>query len=151
MLDYLPHETDVTEMVDHLITGVNLAYDLFTHKSNKLTVFAASQGVQRDSYYGANKDPFAYGFTEDLTTSVGAQYVLNSESFLNSSATTIFGIDNNNNQIMDTKLGANGKENTIITNQMVNTLGSFIQQDLRYRKLNLGLGLRFDNYLVADL
>ena len=29
-LDYLPHETDITEQVDHKITGINVAMDIFT-------------------------------------------------------------------------------------------------------------------------
>lgn len=151
MLDYLAHETDVTEFVDHLISGANLAYDLFTANSGKLTIYAAAQGVQRDSYYGADKDPYAYGYTEDFTSNIGSQYVLNMEgTFLGNSA-TVFGIDNSNNKIWDTKLGANGDENTVITNQMVNTIGSFVQQDFKSDKLNIGFGLRLDNYLVRNL
>lgn len=152
MLEYLPHETDVTESVDHLVSGVNIAYDLFTVNSSKLTIYGAAQGVQRDSYYGANRDPYAYGYTEDLTSNVGAQYALNAiKPVLGSISNTVFGIDNSNNKILDTKLGANGEENTTITNQMVNTIGSFIQQDFKTDKLNFGFGIRFDNYLVRDL
>lgn len=151
LLHKLPHETDVTEMVDHLVSGVNLAYDQFLRKHDKLTVFAAGQGVKRDSYYGANYDPNAYGFTKDLSTSIGAQYVLYGNSVFFADGTTVFGIDNNNNQILDTKLGANGNENTIITNQMVNTFGSFVQHDLKMEHLNFGMGLRLDRYNISDL
>jgi outer membrane receptor for ferrienterochelin and colicins len=150
MLHKLPHETDVTEMVEHLVSGVNLAYDQFVRKHDKLTVFAAGQGVKRDSYYGANHDPNAYGFTKDLSTSVGAQYVLNAEKWLYGSGSTVLGIDNNKNRILDTKLGANGEENTVITNQMVNTIGSFVQHDLKTDLLNIGLGLRLDQYSISD-
>ncbi|MBN2805270.1 MAG: TonB-dependent receptor [Prolixibacteraceae bacterium] len=151
LLHKLPHETDVTEMVDHLVSGVNLAYDQFVRKHDKITLYAAGQGVKRDSYYGANFDPSAYGFTKDFTSSAGLQYVINTENWLKGNGTTVLGIDNNNNRILDSKLGANGDENTVITNQMVNTIGSFVQHDLKTEHLNIGLGLRLDQYNISDL
>ncbi|MFV0269479.1 MAG: TonB-dependent receptor [Draconibacterium sp.] len=150
-LDYLAHEADIAEELTHLITGANLAYDLFINdKYDKFTVYVAGQKVKRDSYYGARQDPFGYGFTEDFTSVFGAQYILNSDNFLFAPSSTIFGIDNNNNQMEDNKLGAEGGLNTLITDQMVNTFGSFVQHDWKTRKLNVSAGLRFDNYLVKD-
>lgn len=150
-LDYLPHQADIAEELKHLITGANLAYDLFINdKYDKFTVYAAGQKVKRDSYYGAMKDPNGYGFTEDFTSIIGAQYILNSDNFLLAPSSTVFGFDNNNNQMEDTKLAANGEVNTLITDQTVNTFGTFIQQDWKGRKLNVSLGLRFDNYLVKE-
>lgn len=151
-LDYLPHEADLCEQVEHKITGGSLAYDLFTNrKYDKLSVYVAAQGVDRDAYYGAQQDPNAYGHTDDFTSSVGAQYVVHSDEFLFAASTTIFGIDNNTNVINDQKLGAGGEPNTTLTNQMVNTLGTFIQHDWKGKKLNIALGVRFDNYIIRDL
>jgi len=48
------------------------------------------------------------------------------------------------------KLGSGGEENTTLTKQSVNTLGSFIQHDWKSEKINLSLGLRYDNYWVID-
>jgi outer membrane receptor for ferrienterochelin and colicins len=150
-LDFLPHEADIAEQLDHLITGGNLAFEVFTNGNyNKLTIYAAAQKVDRDSYYGAEQDPDAYGNTENLTSSLGAHYVLNSKNFLFPSASTLFGIDNSNDYLHDKKLGANGNENTTLTNQYVNTLGSFIQQDWKSDKFNLSVGLRYDYYVVKD-
>ncbi|MFW5699831.1 MAG: TonB-dependent receptor [Bacteroidota bacterium] len=68
-LNYLPHEADVAEQLDHLITGGNLSYDLFTNgKYDKLSVYASAQHVNRGSYYGAHQDPDAYGDTKNLTS-----------------------------------------------------------------------------------
>ncbi len=151
-LDYLPHETDITEQVKHLITGGNLSFDLFTNeKYDKLTLYAAIQSLDRNSYYGARQDPNSYGHTDDLTSSIGAQYAIHSDEFIFAASSTVFGIDNNNNQINDTKLGANGNPNSTLTHQMVNTLGTFIQHDWTGKKLNISMGLRFDNYLIRDL
>jgi outer membrane receptor for ferrienterochelin and colicins len=151
-LDYLPHEADISEQLEHLITGGNLAYELYTNGNhNKLTLYASAQQVDRDSYYGAEQDPNAYGNTSNLSSSLGAQYVINSTKFLFPSSKTIFGIDNSNDYLDDRKLGANGDANTTLTNQFVNTLGSFVQQDWKSDKFNLSAGIRYDYYLVRDL
>lgn len=151
-LDYLPHEADLCEQVEHKITGGNLAYDLFTNdKYDKLSIYAAAQGVDRDAYYGAMQDPASYGHTDDFTSSVGGQYVVNTDEFLFAASTTVFGIDNNTNLINDQKMGTDGQENTTLTHQLVNTLGTFIQHDWKGKKLNLALGIRFDNYIIKDL
>ena len=146
--DHMPHESDITEMVDHTITGGNLSLDVFTNrqKMNKLTIYAAGQKIDRFSYYGAMQDPNAYGNTSDFTNSVGSQYNWNIGEVSSINA----GIENNHNNLEDKKLGANGDESTIIVNQFVNTLGSFMQYDLKYEKSKLSFGLRYDNYLVRD-
>lgn len=152
MPDYLPHEADIAEQVEHLITGGNLAFDLITNdKYDKLSVYAAAQGVDRDSYYGARQDPDSYGHTGDFTSSVGGQYVVNADEFLFASSATVFGIDNNTNLIHDRKLGAGGRVNSTLTHQLVNTLGTFIQHDWKGNRVNLGIGMRFDNYFIRDL
>jgi outer membrane receptor for ferrienterochelin and colicins len=149
--EYLPHETDITEQVEHTITGANLAFDLFTNnKYDKLTIYGAGQMVDRNSYYGAMQDPNAYGQTDDITTSIGAQYVINAGKFILGASTTVFGVENNMNIIDDTKLGAAGEPNTSLTKQMVNTFGGFVQQDWKSEKFNLAVGFRYDNYLVRD-
>ena len=150
-LDYLPQEADIAEQLNHLITGANLAYDLFTNdKYDKLMVYASAQHVKRESYYGAQQDPNAYGDTKNLTSSLGANYTLNTDLFLFAPSTTILGIDNTNDYLHDVKLGANGNANTTLTKQYVNTLGSFIQHDWKSEKVNISLGLRYDYYWVKD-
>ncbi len=151
MLEYLPHEADIAEQVEHRITGGNLSFDLFTNdKYDKLTLYAATQGVDRDSYYGGMQDPNAYGQTNDFTSSVGGQYVINADEFLFAASTTVFGIDNNTNLVHDRKLGAGGRPNTTLTHQLVNTLGTFIQHDWKGKRVNLSVGVRFDNYMIRD-
>lgn len=149
--DYLPHKADITEQLKHLITGGNLAFDMFTNdKYDKLTAYVSAQHVARESYYGAQQDPNAYGDTKNLTSSAGIQYYLNTDRFLFAPSSTIFGLDNTNDYLHDVKLGANGKDNTTLTKQDVNTLGAFVQHDWKTKKLNLSLGLRYDYYQVND-
>ena len=85
-----------------------------------------------------------------MTSSVGAQYNLNSDWFLFAPSTTVFGIDNTNDNLHDVKLGAEGEENTKLADQTVNTLGTFVQQDWKSEKVNLSLGLRYDYYRIKD-
>ncbi|NJN24893.1 MAG: TonB-dependent receptor [Cyclobacteriaceae bacterium] len=148
MLDYLPHEADIAEMVDHSILGANMSLDFFTNmeKLDKLMIYAAGQMVDRASYYGAQQDPDGYGATRDFTSSIGSQYNWN----VSEVSSLILGVDNNNNQIEDTKLGSNGNANTLIVDQFVNTLGAFTQYDLKWDKTKISLGLRHDNYLIRD-
>ncbi len=147
--ELLPHEADIAEMVEHTISGVNVSFDIFTNpeKLNKLTIYGAAQTVDRSSYYGAEQDPDAYGATNDLTSSIGLQYNRN----ISKVSSLMLGLDNNNNRLEDTKLGANGNPNELIVNQFVNTLGTFAQYDLKFEYTKFSLGLRYDNYLIRDL
>lgn len=151
MLDHLPHEADVAEQLEHLISGGNLSYDLFTNNQyDKLNLYVSAQHVARASYYGAEQDPNAYGDTKGLTSSVGAHYNLNSDWFLFAPSSTVFGIDNTNDRLKDVKLGAGGEANTTLADQTVNTLGTFVQHDWKSNKVNLSLGLRYDYYRIKD-
>ncbi len=150
-LDYLPHEADIAEQLDHLITGGNLAYDAFLNGNyDKISAYVSAQHVNRKSYYGAQQDPDAYGHTKNITSSAGLNYTLNSSSFLFAPSSTIFGIDNTCDYLKDIKLGANGNDNTILTKQYVTTLGTYVQHDWKSAKVNLSLGLRYDYYWVKD-
>lgn len=151
-MDYLPHEADIAEQLEHLISGVNLSYDLFTNgKYDKLTLYASAQHVDRDSYYGAEQDPNAYGHTKNLTYSAGGYYSFNMNRLLFNNSTTLIGFDNTKDYLKDTKLGANGRSNTLLTRQSVNTLGTFLQQNWKSNKVNLGIGMRYDNDLESDI
>jgi outer membrane receptor for ferrienterochelin and colicins len=151
-LDLLPHQADIAEQLDHLITGANLSFDLFTNDNyNELTLYSAGQIVDRDSYYGGDQDPSAYGFSKDYTGIVGAQYIANADNFLFAPSSTVFGIENQYNNLEDSKLGVNGEPNTILTKQTVNTFGAFVQHDWRLKNLNLSAGLRIDNYMIKDI
>jgi len=151
-MDYVPHEADLAEQVTHRITGGNLSFDLFTNdKYDKLSLYIAAQGVDRDSYYGAQRDPDAYGHTNDFTSSAGAQYVLHSDQLLQGISTTVFGIENNTNLVQDQKMGSGGEKNLPLTHQMVSTLGAFVQEDWKTGNLSLALGLRSDYYMIKDM
>ena len=110
-------------------------------------IYAAGQTVDRDSYYGAEMDPNAYGKTSDITSSVGGQYYMH----LGDHSTFLLGIDDNYNKLKDTKLGAGGDPNTLIVNQFTNTIGTFGQYEWSSGIFKTSVGLRYDSYLIRDL
>ena len=149
--DYLPHEADITEQLRHNIMGASLTFDLFTNDQyDKLSLYASLQSVDRASYYGAEQDPNAYGQTDDLSGSLGGQYTLNVQKLAFAPANVVLGIDHNFNTLKDVKLGSEGNPNTILTDQFVNTIGTFVQSDWKTKIANISLGLRVDNYLIRD-
>ncbi len=147
--DYLPHEADITEQVDHTITGANLSFDRFTGRRNlnKFMLYVSGQTVERESYYGAEQDPNGYGNTFDISSSAGGQYHMS----LGSRSTLLFGMDNNYNHLRDIKLGADGAPNAEIADQFSNTFGPFGQYEWRSERVKATLGLRYDTYFIRDL
>ena len=152
-LDYLPHETDITEQVEHYIDGGEISLKIFTdgQKNDYLDIYTAGQNILRNSYYGANYDPSAYGKTTNLTTSSGVQYVHHLSRMLFSPSVFTMGIDNNYSHLSDEKLGILKSPNTNIANQSITTTGIFAQNEWKINKYKIVLGLRYDNYKVLDL
>ncbi len=159
--DYKPHESNITEAVNHDITTGALTYDLFTRQTDLWSVFFSGQRVVRDSYYGANQSLKDYGNTKGFTYSLGTQY---NAQFGKSALTA--GIESRNEWLKDKKLGyadwenaviEDGvivemphTENTIVADQESSTLGVFAQYALDLKKLDISLGARFDHYKITD-
>ncbi len=159
--DYPLHESEVAEAVSHNITMGALTYDQFFRESDILSVFASAQNVNRDSYYGAGQSLSDYGYTTDLTYTLGAQYKMRFNG-----TGLIFGFENQGGNLVDTKLGypdydnativddkivsVPHTENTIVANQSQNITGAFAQIDYTYRGFKTTAGLRYDHYRIAD-
>ena len=74
-LDLQPHEADIAEQLRHNIDAGSLAFDWFSEDNQHFaSAYTALQHVGRNSYFGAGKDPNAYGNSTDLTSSTGLQY-----------------------------------------------------------------------------
>ncbi len=74
-MDMQPHEADIAEQLRHTINAGSLAFDWFSPDNRHfVSAYSALQHVGRDSYFGAGKDPNAYGRSTDLTSSTGLQY-----------------------------------------------------------------------------
>ncbi len=150
--DLPEHEADIAEAVTHEILTGALSYDYFIGSDDIISAYASGQRVNRDSYYGANKDLSAYGNTKDFTYSTGIQFKGNFDL-----SSLVAGIEYNGGNLKDKKLGYLKLENMehlptrVIANQETNTLGAFFQYDYQILpKLKTSLGLRYDNYKISD-
>lgn len=171
-LDLPAHMALIAEQVKHNINSGSLTLDQFfsKEKTNKLSIYASAQHIDRDSYYGAASlkdddgidlptpiyDNSAYGSTKDLAVSTGAQLFSHSDNLLFAPADITLGIENVYNKLRDKKLAYWDYETntlsptTIIANQSSNTIGAYAQS-----KWNLGfgtflLGARMDSYHIKN-
>jgi outer membrane receptor for ferrienterochelin and colicins len=150
------HEADIAESVTHQINSVSLNFDLLMREKDKFSAFISTQGVDRDSYYGAEQDLSAYGNTQDFTYSTGLQYIRNLENLLISPATVTFGLESNGSSLTDEKLGYYDVEtdqhfgNTLVADQMMRTQAGFVQSEWKMDKIVFSAGLRLDHYNIED-
>lgn len=75
LFDKEPHETDITEQQRHNIDAGGLTFDWYSKDSkHNISAYSNAQYVTRESYFGAGKDPNAYGRSTDVISITGLQY-----------------------------------------------------------------------------
>ena len=148
----LKHEADIAEAVEHNIHSGSIAYDHFLKESGseRISVYVAGQHLKRNSYYGAEQDKTAYGFSKSLNTSSGVQYFNKFTNLFFAPASFVAGIENNYETLFDEKLGAEGQPNATISDQVKSTYGGFIQNEWDFNFMKFMVGLRVDNYKIDD-
>lgn len=140
--DLQPHESDITEQTKHIINSGGIAYDLgWRGYKNKVSVFASIQHIDRNSYYGAQRDPNAYGVTDDLTWVAGATYTGQMSKCIFSPATFTGGIEYQENRLHDVMTGYKRD-----MRQIVRIGSAFLQNEWDIRMFSLLVGLRFDKH-----
>ncbi|MGC9375041.1 MAG: TonB-dependent receptor [Bacteroidales bacterium] len=141
-LDSPPHKADITEQIEHNINTGGIKYDIFS-KNNKhrFNIYSSAQKIDRKSYYGAQKDPNAYGSTNDKTFVAGMQYTYSMDMLLFMPAQLTMGTEYSTNEMIDKMLGY-GR----IINQAVNTKSAFLQNEWKNKKISILLGGRFDKH-----
>ncbi|MDO4756708.1 MAG: TonB-dependent receptor, partial [Parabacteroides sp.] len=144
--DLEPFEADITEQTKHVINSGGLTYDLFWKEyKHKLSFFTSAQHVDRNSYYGAQQDPNAYGKTNDLTFVGGGMYVGNFEKVLFSPATFTAGLEYQHNDMHDMMAGYNRD-----LRQEVRIASVFVQNEWKMDQFTLLAGLRLDDHNLID-
>lgn len=148
-----PHQTDLTEQLQHNILSTNISYEQYSENyKHKISVYGSLQTVNRDSYYGGggrvikegdsltNADMLAinaYGTSEDLSSVGGLQYNFDLSEKINIAS----GMEYIYNEVTDEMPGY---ARTIY--QEVGTLGTYAQLEINPTdKLTFLLGGRFDN------
>ncbi len=144
--DLEPHETDITEQTKHVINSGGLSYDLFFDEyKHKLSFYASAQHTDRNSYYGAQQDPNAYGKTRDLTWVAGGMYTGNFNKVLFAPATFTAGLEYQNNSLHDIMTGYDRD-----MEQDVRIAGAFVQNEWKMRRLTILAGFRLDEHNLID-
>ncbi len=154
--DLFPHQTDVTEQLEHQILSANMSYEHFSaNYKHKIAVYGSVQTVDRQSYYGGGgrvlvpgdsltEDDLlainAYGTSQDISAVGGLQYTYDiSRMFI---LTT--GVEYIYNDVIDEMPGYDR-----LIDQQVGTLGSYAQlQFTPSDRLTFLLGGRWDQLRV---
>ena len=146
--DFEPFESDITEQTKHVINSGGLSYDLFWEEyKHKISFFTSAQHVDRDSYYGAQQDPNAFGKTDDLTFVGGGMYVGNFDKVLFSPATFTAGLEYQHNKMHDMMPGY-GRD----LRQKVQIASAFFQNECKMEDFTLLAGFRiYDHNLIDNL
>jgi outer membrane receptor for ferrienterochelin and colicins len=159
--DYPLHERDVAEAVKHDLKTGAITFEQYFRDYDLFSAFFSAQHINRDSYYGANRSLDDYGNSKDLTFNMGMQYKAvfdNSSLITGTERTGGFLVDKklgypdyvNAIIINDSILGVPHTENTLVTDQSSVTSGLFVQYELKLSRLKVGLGGRYDHYIVRD-
>ena len=145
-LDLPPHEAMIAEQTNHGINTGGLKFDWFSKdQRHRLNTFASLQHIERESYYGAGKDPNAYGKTTDLTWVAGAQYIYKAEKCVFMPADLTVGLEYNEDYLRDNMWGYNRT-----TDQIVRIVSAYAQNEWKNSQWGILLGGRLDKHNLID-
>ncbi len=136
------HLAMVAEQVEHRINGGETAFDWWdAQRTRHFNVFAALQAINRKSYYGSEMDPNAYGHTNDLTATTGAQWTQSFKHVWFMPAEFIGGIEYSHNYLHDVTIGY---DHDIA--QKVNIYSAYAQNEWRNDRWGFLVGARLDKH-----
>ena len=145
-LDMPPHEAMIAEQTDHGINTGGLKFDWFSKdQKHRMNAFASIQHIDRESYYGAGKDPNAYGRTKDLTWVGGAQYIYKADDCLFMPADLTVGLEYNEDYLRDNMSGY-GRT----TDQTVRIVSAYAQNEWKNSRWGILIGGRLDKHNLID-
>lgn len=145
-LNLPPHEAMIAEQTDHSINTGGLKFDWFSKdQKHRFNAFASLQHIDRDSYYGAGKDPNAYGNTTDLTWVGGAQYIHKSDKCLFMPADLTVGLEYNEDYLRDNMWGYSRT-----TDQTVRIVSAYAQNEWKNERWGILIGGRLDKHNLID-
>jgi len=141
-----PHQALIAEQTDHNINAGNITYDIWSKDyRNRYNIYAALRDTRRDSYYGSNQDPNAYGSTHDLVAVGGAQYIHSFDRLWFMPAELTGGIEYNYNYLNDVTIGYDHD-----VTQKVNIYSAYLQNEWRSEKWGFLIGARLDKHSLID-
>lgn len=154
-----PHQTDITEQLDHKIIGGAISFEQTSQNlKHKFNLFTSLQTTNRESYYGGGGRILeagdllleediaainAYGNSNDKAIVVGGNYNYD----FNENYNILFGIDYNFNQVEDKMPGYKR-----LIDQKVGTFGIYSQFEMKpLSKLTFLVGARFDQVNINGI
>ena len=146
-LDQPPHMAMIAEQTDHNIHAGEVTFDLWLRdRRDHLSVFAATQDTKRQSYYGSDMDPDAYGRTSDIVVTSGAQWTHPMDRFLFMPAELVAGLEYSYNRLHDVTIGY---DHDIMQN--VNIYSGYLQNEWKNEKWGFLVGARIDKHsMISD-
>lgn len=141
-----PHETQITEMANHHINGGGANYQLFSSDfKHSFNVYTSLQDVKRDTYYGTDYNPDAYGRTDNMTIASGTQYAYNFEQLLFMPSQLTAGFEFHYDNLHDEMLGYERD-----LKQITRIYGGYLQNEWKNDKFTFLVGARLDKHNLVD-
>lgn len=136
------HLAMIAEQVDHNIHAGEATFDLWLRdRRDHLSVFAATQATKRNSYYGSDMDPDAYGRTSDIVVTAGSQWSHPMNRFVFMPAELVAGLEYSYNRLHDVTVGYG---HDIL--QKVNIYSAYLQNEWRDERWGFLVGARLDKH-----
>lgn len=145
-LDEPAHMALVAEQTDHNIHGLEATFDIWPrdHRDH-VSVFSAMQSTKRQSYYGSNMDPNAYGRTSDLVVTAGTQWTHPIDHFLFMPSELVAGLEYSHNRLHDV---TTGYDHNVLQN--VDIYSGYLQNEWRTERWGFLVGARVDKHSLID-
>ena len=140
-----PHESPLTEQLRHNIDAATAKWDMYTADNKHfVSVYTSFQHIARDSYFGTNYNPNAYGKSTDIVSVTGAQYRFSYPCGI-MNADLSAGAEYSYNQLRDQILGYD--RNTL---QRVHIGGGYVQNEWKNKQWSILVGGRLEQHSLLD-
>ena len=140
-----PHESPLTEQLKHNIDAATMKWDMYTADSKHfVSAYTSFQHIGRDSYFGTNYNPNAYGKSTDIVSVTGAQYRFSYPCGL-MNADLSAGVEYSYNQLRDQILGYD--RNTL---QRVHLGGGYVQNEWKNKQWSILVGGRLEQHSLLE-
>ena len=146
-LDEPPHMAMIAEQAEHNIHSAEATFDIWprNHRDH-VSIFSAMQNTRRQSYYGSDMDPDAYGRTADIVVMAGSQWTHPIDRFLFMPSELVAGVEYSYNRLHDVTVGY---DHDIL--QKVHIYSGYLQNEWRNKQWGFLVGARLDKHsLIHD-
>ena len=140
-----PHESPLCEQLRHNIDAATMKWDMYTADNKHfVSTYTSFQHIGRDSYFGTNYNPNAYGKSTDIVSVTGAQYRFSYPCGI-MNADLSAGAEYSYNQLRDQILGYD--RNTL---QRVHLGGGYVQNEWKNKQWSILVGGRLEQHSLLD-